>query len=355
MDTTEADPGLEAGAGSESVRDAVVAAFKEHGAPVETDYHLPGNDGSSAEIGDGTPAGDRERDENGRVKKADAAPAHGDAAASPDAGKQNSGTDEPNGKADQGSNSDGPPPGWPADAKAEWSKLPPAIQAAVVKRERENNEGGRLWSEEKRHYEELVSPLREAAQRRGIEEREGIRRLIAAQDALDRNPVGAIQWLAQSYGVDLTKLANAAQAAPRVDPALQTLHHELSQLKQTLSAREDAEIQSEISSFAKDKPYFGEVRQTMARLLEAGEADSLEDAYDKAVWALPAVREKLLADREAQRDAERRHKATTQVTKARSAAVSTTGSPVGSPTSKSQAYDTVRDAVLAAWQTHASA
>lgn len=354
--TDQTQPAPETGAGGDSVRADVLAAFETHGVDVSNDWSRPEPDKAASES---VATGERQRDERGRfASKAgepDKAPASAETAPTVEA-TEISGADKLDEKPIQASTPDAAPAGWPADAKAEWSKLTPAIQAAVIKRESEINEGGRRWSEEKRRYEETLTPVRAIAKRYGVDERESIQRLATAAEFMDRDPVNGLRWMARSYGLDLKQLADATvQTAPRVDPAFQALHQELNQLKQTFNAREQEEVSAEISRFAKDRPHFAEVRTTMGRLMETGEAESMEDAYEKACWALQPVREKLLAEREANTRSEREKAERERVDKARRGAVSINGSPSGLPASKPTSHGSVRDDVLAAWSKHASA
>lgn len=341
--------------GGNDVRADVLSAFEKHGVPTEPEWAL--KDDPTPDAPEDTERAERARDEHGRFTKAAAKEPAAEKTAEAPAVKV-SGTDKPEETTVQTSTSGSPPPGWPADAKSEWSKLSPAIQAAVLKRESEISEGGRRWSEEKRRYEEMIMPLRELAQQYGVQEGDVIRKFLAADAYLQRDPAGAIQWLAQSYGVDLQQLVTGApsQQTPRVDPLVQSLYRELTQLKQNLTAREQEEIDSEIRAFeSPDRPHFSnpEVRYYMGLLLENGKAQSMEDAYKKAVWLVDEVRENLIAEREASIRGEREQQARERVDKARRAAVSISGSPVGAPASK-QDFGSVREAVVAAWKQHAN-
>lgn len=352
---TDAQPGQETGAGSEDVFSDVRAAFEQHGASLEQDMGLGEKAAPEPEKPTDASAekneADRKRDEAGRFKKADDAASEAAPAEKP--ATKISDLDKPAEKPTEASTPSGPPPGWSADAKAKWSTLDPSIQADVIKREREIDEGGRRWSEEKRRYEDVIAPVRETARKYGVDEKTGLERLIAANDYLERDPVNAIRWLAQSYNVDLSQLPNVSQSeAPRPDPAVQTLHRELSQIKQTLSQREESEAKAEVERFAKDRPHFEEVRATMGRFLQSGTASTMEEAYDQAVWAVSTVREKVLAEREASSKAEREKAERERVEKARRGAVSLSGSPVSPPASKPVEYETTFDAARAAWEQH---
>lgn len=335
--------------GGDDVRADVLAAFEKHSAPAE-----PEAPEAAAPEGDAAEQKQIRVREHVRKLKS-SAPKEQIEQTPPEEKPQEvkePGKDKPAEQTAQTSTSGDAPAGWPADAKAEWSKLPPAIQAAVIKRESEISNGGRQWSEEKRRYEEALTPVRAVAQRYGISEHEGLKRLVAANDYLERDPVNALRWLAQSRGIDLSQLAAAPSATPRVDPVVQQLYQELNQVKQTLSSREESEIKSEISGFSKDKPHFEDVRSYMGRLLETGAAESLQDAYDQACWAVPTVREKLLAERESTVRAERERVDRERVEKARRGAVSVTGAPVRAPATRPPEMDSIRDTVKWAFDQH---
>lgn len=349
--------------GGDDLRATVVAAFEQHGAPTETSFALPSESApDSAETA--APEGeteqqkaDRARDEAGRFTKAEKpADKPADAAPKKAAPADKQITDQDNtAKATAAPSTAGDPPkGWSAEARAEWSKLPPAIQAAVVKREQEISEGGRQWSEEKRRYEEMITPLREQSGRRGISEAEGLKRLLAAQNALDGNPAHAIRWLAQSYGVDLKQLATnpAYQAAPVVQRTQQQQPDIATLVEQKL---EEREVRRSVEHFASDTekyPHFEKVRTVMAALVESGAAATLEDAYDRAVYADPSLRSELLAAQQSNAEAEKRRAEQERVAKAKSAAVSLRGSPNGAPAPAPKEFSDIRSAVEDAWHKH---
>mgnify|MGYP003350623707 CR=1 FL=1 len=91
------------------------------------------------------------------------------------------------------------------------------------------------------------------------------------------------------YGVQL----NASGEVQQLDPYTQQLQQQLQQLNQEVGAvkswreqQENARLMEEInrvSSNAEKFPHFEAVRETMAQLLEHGQAQDLETAYAKAV------------------------------------------------------------------------
>jgi len=156
--------------------------------------------------------------------------------------------------------------------------------------------------------------------------------------------------LAQEYGISIDQLQNP----PQVDPAYQQVLNELQHLKATqqqeLYSRQQAEqaqLNSQIASFAEGKEHFDAVREDMAALLQAGRAKDLDAAYDMAIWARPDLRSGLLQQQT--RAAEEKARAEVQKAKAQSASVSVRGS---SPVSgQSATPHDIRSALEAAFNT----
>ena len=343
---TEVQPAPDTGAGNDDVRADVIAAFRQHSAAPETPAPETEPEPAAASEVD---APGRPRNERGQFIRADGTvDTEAEAARVPDA---DPGPD----KLEQPSTAVEPPKSWSADVKAEWSKLPPAVQQAVIKRENEINEGGRRWSEERRQYDEVLTPVRGLAQQHGVDEREAINRLLAANEWLERDPQGAIAAFAQAYGVDLSAPSN--NNAPPTDPLVARLHQEVSGLKSTLQQRERDEASSAIQSFASSPghEHFEAVKARMGQLMEAGQANDLNDAYEKAIWLDPSIRPQLIAAQTASELAARRAAEKATADKARAGALSLSGSPAGGPAPQAPAeYETVRDAVKAAFRQHAA-
>lgn len=339
-------------AGGGTVRDAVLSAFEKHGAPTEdAPFTLDPPKEEGGEKAEAAEKPPRSRDETGKFAKA--------APDKPVEAKETTDPDSTVEETQQASKPAGvPPTSWSADAKSAWATLPPAIQQAVLKREQEMSSGGRQWSEEKQRYEQSLAPVRERAARHGIDEHEGIKRLIAAQDALDRDPVSGIQWLAQAYGVDLqTMSANPGQART-ADPMLQNLLQEVQGIKQTFQQQTEAQAAQTVESFKSSKdasgnplyPHFDDVREEMSDLLERGKAHDLAEAYQKAVWMVDGVRQKLIGEQTSK--ASQLNNEQQKVDKAKKVAVSIKGNGSAIPAPASKTFGSVREAVEDAWRQH---
>lgn len=133
-----------------------------------------------------------------------------------------------------------------------------------------------------------------------------LQQLFNAQNSLQTNPVEGIKWLMRSYGVDEKQFAPSTEATDEFqDPDVAALRAEIKELK-TTSERNAQNAQNtqqnamiaEINQFRdaeddgeKSHPHFNEVSGVMSGLMQSGRADSLEVAYEQAVWSLPEYRD----------------------------------------------------------------
>lgn len=258
-----------------------------------------------------------------------------------------------------------PPAGWTAAEKAEWSKLSPAVQAAVSRREQEIANGGKQWSEEKRRYESVLAPIAEASGKRGLPVEQGIQLLVAAQNALDRDPISGIKRIAATYGVDLATLAGPAAEGSQQQPDIEALVRRamqpiLAPIQERFAGEEHQRQQSTVNivtefATAPGHEHFDAVQNELMAMIPSIKAVNptwtpekvLQDAYDRAVYANPTTRTAVLAAKQQADDAQRQTEAKARADKARRAAVSVTGSPSGSPSI--QAKDSLRAEIEAAY------
>ena len=252
------------------------------------------------------------------------------------------------------------PTSWSADAKAEWSKLSPAVQQAVLKRETEINEGGRQWSEEKQRYETALAPVAELSRQNGITTEDGLQRLLTVEYRLKADGPRMIAELANAYGVDLAALVNGTQQPFPQPQAIQQFDpNTIPQIvNQAIAEREQqGRLSQTIEQFstAKDQtgqplhPHFEALKARMALLLKNEEANDLQDAYDQASWSNPDIRAQL------QQAATPQAVQRTQVARSRAAAITPKGAPRGAPpVSRSGSAGSVIDDVRAAFEQHAA-
>lgn len=144
---------------------------------------------------------------------------------------------------------------------------------------------------------ELFAPHREYLNQYGLSEQQAIKRLIDLDVFARQNPAGYITHAAKMLGVDLENLVFGADEQPKQQPVdshtlqkLSMLEQKLNRYEQERAYKEQATVESEIDSFrnAKDEsgelkyPLFDDFSLKIGRLLETGEANTLEDAYNLA-------------------------------------------------------------------------
>jgi hypothetical protein len=345
----------------DSLRSELEAAFgggdeASQGSSSEASPNDAGDAHQSAVVDQVSPADDtgKEASSDGRqhgpdgkfIAKDQAAPVAADAQVTPS-------TDATKASEVAAQTANAPPVGWTAAEKAEWSKLSPAVQAAVSRREMQANEGQQRWSEQKRQYEAVLSPVAEAARRNGMNTEQGLQALLNAQSFLERDPLGAIKWLAQSHGVNLATLAGqpdevSSAQAPDIEAIVrQAVQRSVAPIVAPIQQRWQQEEQRQqemttqmVVSFAASEghEHFGSVEQDIMDLIPPLKERNptwtpqqvLQEAYDRAVFANPATRQTILTARETAAEEKRRTEAAQRATKARGAAVSVTGSPQGS-------------------------
>jgi hypothetical protein len=196
-----------------------------------------------------------------------------------------------------------PPVSWSATAKADFARLPAHIQQEVLKREKDIEAGMAQWNpkgERLNKFEALIAPRRDKLALAGVDEFTAIGQLLAAQDFLERDPNGALAYLAQQYGATLPEgFQQPGSQIQYADPQVQALQSRLDQIERArqdeINQRETeaqgaARFEWETFRTSPENPYAENVRQEMHALLAAGQVTNLKDAYDRAVWANPETR-----------------------------------------------------------------
>ncbi len=171
----------------------------------------------------------------------------------------------------------------------------------------------------------------------------GLGSVLTTWQQFQTNPLDTIRQLMQQSGIQPHQLAGAytgqqsdpgqgmEQAAPQYvtqqDMAAMLERRERETQQRFFAQQIDSEVKSFGNAANTDGspkyPYFNDVKAVMAGLFSSGAAQTLDDAYDKAVYANPHVRQKLLVQQQAEADAKRRKTAQ----EAQGAAAPVTGAP----------------------------
>lgn len=219
------------------------------------------------------------------------------------------------------------------EAKAEWDKTPPAVQAAFVKREEDIARGVNELRQRYNLIDQAIAPHTDALRQMNATPADAVNRMFLWFKALAGKPADAFPALAQSMGIDWTKLiaakagsaeqaaaqGTASGGAPEIpDPVRnyvgglerqiqqmgQMIHQmggRFQSIEQNTNAQNEARTVENLSMWSKDKPHFQEVRQDMAKMIETGIVPlkdgqvDLDGAYERAIYFNPDVRAKVIA------------------------------------------------------------
>ena len=185
------------------------------------------------------------------------------------------------------------PSSWKKDYEESWGKLDPTLQDYISQRESDFAKGVSTYKSQWDQAQPIMSTIEKFApvlQQNGLDAATWINSLgTAHQTLVYGNPDQKLQMFAQlanDYGVDLNGLTGGQGVSPQFSMIAQELSQIKNQWQQFQSQQEQQEqtqLKGEIESFSKDKPYFDDVRETMAGLLQNNMASDLNTAYDKAI------------------------------------------------------------------------
>lgn len=216
-----------------------------------------------------------------------------------------------------------PPASWAKDKHEVWAKLSPDAQDYIEARESQMREGVKSVAqaaEYGKNLAQVIAPYRGLLQSQGVDDVKAVQYLLNAHHILtnaspEQKTQQALKML-QSYGVDISSFSQEGQAQRQVDPMVRQLQHELNQIKGHLTQGQQAaaearsrQVENEVSSFASDEshPHFDECADEIVAHINAGL--SLQDAYDRAVWANPVTRAKEIARQKSEDEAKFKAKA----------------------------------------------
>ena len=220
------------------------------------------------------------------------------------------------------------PSSWKKEAQDLYGKLPDEyrmLQDEVERREADFHkgiEGYKTKAQFAESMERVIEPHRQTLQSLGVTPDVAVHHLLEADRVLRYSaPEQKRQYLnqlAKSYGIDLQQQQDETYQAPQ-DTRVDAVINYLREQEQRRQQQEMATLNSDIAKFSEGKEYFEEVRNDMAGLLQAGMATSLQEAYDKAIYANQTVRDRVLAQQQAIAEQTRQAEAKKQAEAARKA------------------------------------
>jgi hypothetical protein len=321
------------------IRDLLTSAFKD-------------DDGKPAAQADGTNNDGRERDASGRfVPKTEGADTQAGAAAV----DTQAGAAAPDAVSPPPTPAASPqiiavPPTMSFAEAQQFTSLPAEMQQFVA-RTLENVEQRAARYTEYDQIEQLVAPRREALAMNGESVPAAMQRLLAYSDFAGRDPEGYLQWFAEQHGMDLAALA---EGRPPVDPQYAQLQQTVQRLESHIQSMTDgahnASLEAnrqEVQAFAGEagtdgkplRPYYqqlalsGELGACVVAVRQQnpsmGNKQVLEEAYNRACWANPTIRQTLTAAETATAEAQRLAEQREHAGRAQNANVALNGAPRG--------------------------
>lgn len=249
------------------------------------------------------------------------------------------------------------PSSWKKDYQAQWDKMvdtDPQMAQYLLEREQQFASGVSTYKAEAdraRDIQSLIEPHAPRFQHYGVDSKEYLGRLLKMDEILatgsPQQKMALLQGIAQSVG-----LLDAQGQAQEFDQGQQSyvppellntvygLQSKLQAIEQANERAEQTRINAEIESFAETAPFFDELTEEMARLLEAGLATNLQDAHKKALRWNDELFSKYQAEQQQGEEAAKRKAAQETAARARSAAVSPRSStPTGAVAASTQGSD----------------
>jgi len=298
------------------------------------------------------------RDAQGRFAGTDDASEDAPAPTEESADKPTTTTEEPEAPAIS------PPQAWSAPDKEIFNSLPREAQDAVLRREREVERGFQERAKPLKEYDaiqEVLAPFAANYRVQGYTDVDAVRMWATVATELRKDPANAIRELTKSHGLTPEQIFGFEGPVGQTQPQEHALAREVAEVKRALAQRQEqdnanaaASTVNSIERFAADPahPHFEAVRVEMGALMAAGIVADMQSAYDRAVYANPDVRTKVVAAERAEAESKRVEDAKKAADAARRASVSVRGAPpVGNGGSVS-GIGSLRDDIAAAYAAH---
>lgn len=231
-----------------------------------------------------------------------------------------------------------PPASWKKDYHEIWAKADPKMQEYAWQREEQMRAGVEPLLSKAQFadaMQEAISPYMTTIQGLGLTPDKAVAALMEADHKLrNSDPQTRMQYfaqLAQSYGINLGAMQGQQGQMPQqaVDPTVWALQNELNKVrgevmgwKQQQEMMENQSLLNEINQFSLKAEHFEDVRPTMIQLLQSGVAQTLEDAYEKAIRLDPNLFEQMTKAQQAEVAAKQAKEQNRAAKAARAAAVS---------------------------------
>lgn len=270
-----------------------------------------------------------------------------------------------------------PPATWSAPAKALFASLPEVARKEIAKREQDYARGIQQYAEAAKGYQSMmreIQPYEAMLRSEGSNPERAIASLFKTayilRTASPQQKGELIMQVAKQYGADLTTYFGQDEPQPGqqdlsqvqqmvhqlVSPVLQKVQS-WEQSQMTAQQRQEQQMEQEVSGQIEafqnatnedGSPkhlYYENVRGLMSAYFAAGQAKTLEQAYDMACWATPEVRAALQADMQRSADAQRLEEAKQKAAEAKKSGFNVSGQ--GAVGIAGQSKNSLRDELAA--------
>ena len=230
-----------------------------------------------------------------------------------------------------------PPASWKKDFHDIWAKADPKMQEYAWQREEQMRQGVEKVMTKAQFadaMQEAIAPYLPTIQGMGLSPEKAVSALMQAdytlRNAQPQQKLQLFAQLAQSYGINLGAIAGNPQVPQTsVDPLVYQLQNELNNVrgevmgwKQAQEMQQNQVLLDEINSFSQKAEHFEEVRPAMIQLLQSGMAETLDEAYEKAVRLDKDLSERVQKAQQAEQATKQAREYTRAAKAARAAAVS---------------------------------
>jgi hypothetical protein len=197
-----------------------------------------------------------------------------------------------------------PPASMRASVREEWGKVPPTVQAEIVRIESAHQQKMREVAEHQRKAEAFEATIRPYRDVLGAEPLKDVEALLQTGKALRTGDKEAVvAQIINGFGVDVGRLASILEGKeqprrqqpqefrdPRVDDLMRRLEEQGSQAKAAIQAKVDAEV----NAFREKAEFFEDVKPEMALVLQSaqqrGETPTIQQVYERACMLNDDVR-----------------------------------------------------------------
>lgn len=234
------------------------------------------------------------------------------------------------------------PDGWTAAAKAKFATLEPDVQAEIARRESELTKKITSQDDERtlgKRIREITLPYTAIMNAEGATIETTVQSLLNTAYILrtgsQQAKIHALHAVAQQFNIPLGQVP---QQQAQIDPAIETLQQRLDRIERERQAESQSRQQLEQDAIAgqieefRTQPgheHYETVKSLMGSLLVGGHAKDMQDAYDQACHANPAIRSTLTAAQTAQAEEKRLADLKAKAEAARRAGGSVVGGPGG--------------------------